>query len=81
MLTSDSGYFWFFDENNVEMVIKVLDGCGLNERYWVYAAGLTDVGVVLTVDDTETGQVNVYTNTLGEAFRPIQDTDAFATCP
>ena len=81
VLTSDSGYFWFFDENNVELVIKVLDGCGINERFWVYAAGLTDVGVVLSVDDTATGQVNVYTNTLGEAFRPIQDTDAFATCP
>ena len=80
-LTSDTGYFWFFNESNVEVVIKVLDGCRPNDRFWVFAAGLTNVGVVISVDDTETGQVNVYTNTLGEPFQPLQDTDAFATCP
>ena len=40
-LTSDSGYFWFFDDANVELVIKVIDGCGYNGRYWVFAGGLT----------------------------------------
>ena len=29
-LTSDSGYFYFFDPANIELVIKVLNGCGLN---------------------------------------------------
>ena len=81
VLTADSGYFWFFDEDNVEVVIKVLDGCGLNNHFWVFAAGLTNVGVVLSVEDTQTGQINVYSNTLGEDFQPIQDIEAFATCP
>ena len=42
----DSGFFWFFNDQNLELVIKVLDGCGVNGRYWVFAAGLTDgVGI------------------------------------
>jgi hypothetical protein len=80
-LTTDTGYFWFFDEGNVETVVKVLNGCALNQRYWVFAGGLTDVEVVLTITDTVTGQVKTYSNLQGTAFQPIQDTSAFATCP
>ena len=35
-LTPDSGYFWFFDPGNVEVVVKVLNGCGVNSRYWLF---------------------------------------------
>ena len=80
-LTPDTGYFWFFNSANVEMVIKVLNACALNSRYWVFAGGLTNVNVVVTVTDTQTGQVRTYTNPQSTAFQPIQDTDAFATCP
>jgi hypothetical protein len=37
--------------------------------------------VNLTLTDTKTGTVKTYTNPLGVAFQPIQDTNAFATCP
>ncbi|MEM8931243.1 MAG: PA domain-containing protein [Acidobacteriota bacterium] len=80
-LTDDTGYFWFFDENNVELVVKVLDGCAINENYWVFAAGLTDVEVTITVLDTTNGQAQTYENALGTPFAPIQDIEAFATCP
>ncbi|MGH9398996.1 MAG: hypothetical protein ACRD00_01410, partial [Thermoanaerobaculia bacterium] len=33
--TSDTGQFWFFSSSNVEIVVKVLNGCGVNTRYWV----------------------------------------------
>ncbi|MEM7585589.1 MAG: carboxypeptidase-like regulatory domain-containing protein [Acidobacteriota bacterium] len=80
-LTADSGYFTFFSPDNLEMVIKVLDACQPPfERFWVFAAGLTDVGVTMTVTDTATGAVRVYRNLLGTPFAPIIDTDAFATC-
>jgi len=79
-LTQDSGYFWFFDPSNVEVTVKVLDGCGVNSRYWVFAAGMTNVNVVLTVTDTATGQVKTYTNPQGRTYRSILDTTAFATC-
>jgi len=79
-LTSDTGYFWFFSPSNVEMVVKVVAGCGFNSRYWVFAGGLTNVAVTMTVTDTQTGAVKVYANPQGAAFQPIQDTDAFP-CP
>lgn len=80
-LTSDSGYFTFFSESNVEIVIKVLDACGLNSRFWVYAGGLTNVNTVITVRDTKTGTTKTYTNPANTPFQPIQDSSALATCP
>jgi hypothetical protein len=81
-LTSDSGYFWFFEPSNIELVVKVLNGCGIDNAYWVFAAGLTNVRVVLNVTDEQTGAVYAKVNELGVAFVPIQDTAAFpASCP
>ena len=80
-LTSDTGTFWFFDENNVEMVVKVLDGCAINEHFWVFAGGLTNVEVEVLIVDRETGLARTFFNPLGTAFNPIQDITAFETCP
>lgn len=60
---------------------KVLDACALNERFWVFAAGLTNVDVLITVTDTHTGTNWSSHNDLDEAFAPIQDTETFAVCP
>lgn len=79
-LTPDTGYLWFFASSNVEVAIKVLNGCALGGHYWVFAGGLTNVNVVMTVTDTKSGKSNTYTNPQGKAFQPIQDTSAFATC-
>ena len=80
-LTDDTGAFWFFDDDNLEMMVKVLNGCGVNDRFWVFAGGLTNVRVRLTVTDTTTGATKEYVNPQGTAFQPIQDTGAFAGCP
>jgi streptogramin lyase len=80
-LTSDTGYFWFFDSANVELIVKVLDGCTLNGNKWVFAGGLTNVNVLLSVTDLTTQTVRTYVNPQGFAFQPIQDTSAFSTCP
>jgi hypothetical protein len=80
-LTGDSGYFWFFNPANIEVVVKVLSGCSINDHYWVFATGLTNVEVTLFVTDTETDTLKTYINTLGVPFAPIQDTSAFAACP
>jgi hypothetical protein len=42
---------------------------------------LTDVGVRMTVSDSQRGLVKQYISPLGDPFRPFQDTAAFATCP
>ncbi len=77
----DSGLLYFFDPDNWEMLIKVLDGCAINNRYWVFAAATTDVEYTLTVTDTTDGEHVEYFNTLGNASPAITDTEAFATCP
>src|SRR5262249_1546667 len=79
-LTSDAGYFWFFSSSNPEILVKTLNPCSFHSSYWVFAAGLTNVNVVLRVTDTETGQIKTYMNPQGTPFLPIQDTSAFA-CP
>ncbi|HEX6864857.1 MAG TPA: hypothetical protein VF414_18645, partial [Thermoanaerobaculia bacterium] len=80
-LTTDSGYFWFFNPANIEVVIKVLNGCGLNSRYWVFAAGLTNVNVEIAVLDRLRDVIVAYENPLNNPFPPLQDTDALPTCP
>jgi hypothetical protein len=80
-LTGDTGYFWFFRDSNVELVVKVLDACAGFGRHWVFASGLTNVGVEITVEDLVGGTAKSYTHEPGAAFGPIQDTDAFAGCP
>ncbi len=80
-LGDDSGYFWFFDPTNTEAIVKVLNGCAINGHYWVFAAGLTNIGTQLSISDTATNATKLYTNPLGTPFAPIQDTTAFATCP
>jgi hypothetical protein len=73
------GQFWFFDNDNLALTLKVLNGCAINDRYWVFAGGLTDVQFRLTVDDTKgDGATQEYVPT---PAAPIIDTDAFATCP
>lgn len=72
---------WFFDPDNLDLLIHLFQGCGNNNNYWVFAAGLTNVEVTLTVTDTQTGQEKKFFNPLGMPFQPITDTEAFATCP
>ncbi|HXO19139.1 MAG TPA: hypothetical protein VOA87_04355 [Thermoanaerobaculia bacterium] len=80
-LTADTGTFWFFEPGNLELVVKILDACGANGRFWVFAGGLTNVEVTITVTDTLTRAVRRYHNPQGTPFRPLQDIGAFATCP
>jgi hypothetical protein len=81
-LTADSGYFYFFSPNNIEVLVKTLNGCDrrLGHHFWFYGAGLTNVQVELRVVDTLTGAFEIYTNLLGQTFQPILDNQAFATC-
>lgn len=78
--TNDSGLFWFFQDQNWEMLVKVLDGCGVNQRFWVFAAATTNLEYTLRITDTATGVVKTYFNPLGNAASAITDSEAFATC-
>jgi hypothetical protein len=78
--STDSGLLWFFEDDNWEMLVKVLDGCAVNNNYWVFFVAATDVEYTLTVVDTQTGKVQVYYNPQGRPSPLVTDTSAFAVC-
>ena len=73
-LTDNSGYFYFFDPTNVELVAKFVSFCNGSSGNWaIYASGLTDVEVTFKVTDTSGGLYKEYKNTLGNRFCTIGD--------
>ena len=78
--TQDSSLFWFFGADNWEMLVKVLDGCAFNDRFWVYAAATTDVEYTLRIVDSETGAAATYFNPQGSAAAAVTDIDALSVC-
>lgn len=77
----DSGLFYFFNPENWELQVKVLDACPGFGHFWVFFAGTTNVEFMLQVTDTQTGIQRQYFNPLGQLAGTVADTTAFATCP
>jgi hypothetical protein len=74
--TAESGYFWFFDAANLELVVKVLDGRAVNNRFWVFFGALSDVEYWVNVRDTQTGKSRRYHNLPG-SYCGRADVNAF----
>ncbi len=70
------GLFWFFSPDNPEMLFKILDGCAVNGRFWVFSSAGTNVGLTTTVTDTQTGNVKTYSNPDLIPAPPVEDTSA-----
>jgi CSLREA domain-containing protein len=79
-LVTDTGSFWFFNPANVELTLKILDGCAVNDRFWIFVSGLTNVGVDIKVEDTATGRTWTHHNAAGATFQPRLDTNALDIC-
>ncbi len=78
--SDNTGYFWFFNAANLELVIKVLDGRGYNQHFWVFYGALSDVEYEIRVKDTQTGELHTYLNPPGEICGQA-DTHAFPVAP
>ena len=76
--SQESVNLWFFDPDNWEMLIKILDGCGINNHYWVLFAATTSVEFKVTVTHVPTGAQRVYTNPLWNPANAVIDTSAIA---
>lgn len=76
-VSDNSGFVWFFDRDNVEMLVKVLDGCAISNTRWVFFAATTNVDFTVEVTDTATGITKEYKNPGGNAAAPVQDTFTF----
>jgi len=76
----DTGLFWFFHPENVELTVKVLEGCPVNGFFWVFIASGSTVEYEVRVTDTLRDETTIYRNALGQVPLLIPDTTAFA-CP
>jgi hypothetical protein len=79
--SSASGLFWFFTSDNWELLVKAINGCGLNSRWWVFSAATTHVSYRLNVVDVTSGVRKLYFNYQGISAPAVTDTDAMAVCP
>ncbi len=78
--SADSGIFEFFGTSNWELTVKVLDGCGVNEHYWVFLTGATNLHYEVTIYDLAAGEERSYQNSAGVPSPAFVDTEAFETC-
>jgi hypothetical protein len=79
--SSDSAIFWFYNDRNFEVMLKVLNGCAINGNYWVFIGALTNQAYSVQVGDAISQQVNTYSNTLGTRAAAVADTHAFPCNP
>jgi hypothetical protein len=80
--TDRAGMFWFFNENNIEMLVKMQNACIPQfNRFWVFFGATTNVEFHVTVTDTDAVLEKHYDNPQGMVALPVADTQAFATCP
>ena len=76
LTTANTGFFWFFNPENIELAVKVLDGRAINGSFWVLYGGLSDVEYKMTVEDTVTGSAAGYANKKGSICGHV-DTEPF----
>ena len=74
--SGESGLLWFFERENAEALVKVLNGCPINGHRWVFVAPVTDLGLSLRITGP-TGRTWNYTNSAGETAPTRADTRAF----
>ncbi|HVS63338.1 MAG TPA: Calx-beta domain-containing protein, partial [Thermoanaerobaculia bacterium] len=61
----ETGFFWFFDPDNIELATKALDGRAVTGAFWFFYGALSDVEYWITVTDTEAGSRQLYHNEPG----------------
>lgn len=76
--SNESALFWFYDPDNWEVQVKVLDACAVNGHRWVFIAGTTNVELEIEVLESRTLRRRTYRNDLGDPTRSILDTAAFS---
>jgi hypothetical protein len=79
-LLDDTGLFWFFHPENVELMVKVLDACDPFGHFWVFVASGSTVEYEVRVTDTLDDETKFYRNASGNLPELIPDTGAFL-CP
>ncbi len=74
--SGESGLLWFFNRDNAEVLVKVLNGCKFNGHRWVFVAPVTDLAFNLHVVDSE-GRTWSHRNRQGVTASTRSDNEAF----
>ena len=56
----NAALYYFFDPANPEVLLKVLNGCGINGHWWVYGSAATDLPYRFYLRDLATGRRVTY---------------------
>ena len=75
--SGQSGLLWFFNQDNAEVLVKVLDGCAINGHRWVFVAPATDLAFQLEVVHPDGGEPWTHRNSQGRTAMTRSDISAF----
>lgn len=72
--TDQTAYFYWTDPGNTEVIVKLLDFCSVNNTWSVYANGVTDREVQISITDRYSSGGTTWTgsNPLGNGFSLIR---------
>ena len=76
--SEQSAILYFFDRNNAEVLIKVLDGCAINGHRWVFVAPVTSLAFNIEVELPDGEEVWTHDNRLDQTAAAASDIEAFA---
>jgi hypothetical protein len=54
-LADTGALFYFFGPDNPEMLVKVVNGCWLNDHWWVFGSAATDLVYEVAIEDLAAG--------------------------
>ena len=72
-----SALLYFFERDNAEVLVKVLDGCALNGHRWVFVAPVTTLGFNLSIQPPGGGAAWTHANSLDQTAAARSDLEAF----
>ena len=72
-----SALLYAFERDNAEVLVKVLDGCAINGRRWVFVAPVTTLAFNLSIDPPGGGASWTHSNTFGRTAPARSDLSAF----
>ena len=64
--TADSGFFYFFNPQILELLVKIVNGCSANGSYWFFYGSTSNVALTYTVEDLQACKVETVTVPLGQ---------------
>ncbi len=79
VIGDEASLFYFFNHDNPELLVKVLNACAVNGKYWVFGSAGTDLDYSVYITDLATNKRKSYKRNKTNPL--INDAGAFACSP